>query len=139
METARQDDIGSKTKAKVFYDGLCRVCAAEIQTYQKMKGAEAIDFVDITLPSFDAKKEGLDPFLVHKELHGKDEEGNWHVGVAAFIMIWARLPSLKWLSRWAQKAWLNSFLQMNYKVFVKIRPYLPRKSCEESPYCPIKK
>lgn len=100
-----------------------------------MKGAENIKFIDITRFDFDAKKEGLDPYLVHKELHAKDEHGRVFVGVETFILIWSKLDKLKWLSRLAQKAFVKSALEFNYKLFVKVRPYLPRKACEESPYC----
>lgn len=129
----------SLLKSKVFYDGLCRVCSAEISTYKKMKGADQIDFIDITSQDFDSKKENLDPFLVHKELHAKDEYGKVYVGVETFILIWTKLPSLNWLARLARQKWFNSFLRLNYSAFVKIRPYLPRKSCEASPYCEIRR
>lgn len=120
---------------QVFYDGLCVLCSSEINHYKKMKGAENIRFVDITGFDFDAKKEGLDPFLVHKELHAKDENGRVFVGVETFILIWSKLDKLKWLSRFAQKSFVKKTLEVNYKFFVKIRPYLPRKACAESPYC----
>lgn len=132
MESAHQGQY------KIFYDGLCRVCSAEIETYRKMKGSEAIQFVDITSPDFDSQKENLDPKLIHQELHAKDPSGATFVGVEAFILIWSQLPHLKWLSRLAKQKWLNAFLRLNYSVFVKVRPYLPRKSCETSPYCSTK-
>lgn len=120
---------------QVFYDGLCVLCSSEINQYKKMKGAENIRFIDITGLDFDAKKEGLDPFLVHKELHAKDENGRLVVGVDTFILIWSKIEKLKWLSIFAQKSLVKKTLQFNYNIFVKIRPYLPRKSCEASPYC----
>ena len=123
---------------KVFYDGLCVVCSSEINHYKKMKGSENILFVDITAPEFNPLTEGLDPQKVHEELHAKDSTGKLHVGVDTFILIWSKLDKLKWLSKAAQKTLLRKFLQLNYSVFVKVRPYLPRKSCETSPYCDIK-
>ncbi len=122
----------------VFYDGLCVVCSAEINQYKKMRGAENIRFIDITEAGFDAKKEKLDPRKINVELHAKDAKGKLHIGVDAFILIWARLDKLNWLSRLSQKVIVRKFLQLNYSLFVKIRPYLPRKSCETSPYCEIK-
>jgi predicted DCC family thiol-disulfide oxidoreductase YuxK len=123
---------------KVYFDGLCVVCSAEISHYKKMKGSENIDFIDITSNQFNSKKENLDPFLVHKELHAKDENGQLHIGVDAFSLIWSKLNKLTWLSRLSRKQPLNSILKMNYVLFTKIRPYLPRKSCETSPYCESK-
>ena len=128
-----------KTAVTLYFDGLCVVCSAEINHYKKMKGSENIHFVDIADPSFNAKKENLDPQKINIELHAKDAHGKLHVGVDAFILIWSRLDKLNWLSRLAKNSVINKFLQLNYSLFVKIRPYLPRKSCETSPYCEIKK
>jgi predicted DCC family thiol-disulfide oxidoreductase YuxK len=122
----------------LYYDGLCVVCSAEINHYKKMRGSQNIRFVDITEAGFDAKKENLDPQKINVELHAKDSNGKLHIGVDAFILVWSHLDKLKWLSRLAEKSLVKSFLQMNYALFVKIRPYLPRRSCETSPYCEIK-
>lgn len=123
---------------KVYYDGLCVVCSAEINHYKKMKRRQSIEFIDITTPVFDPLTEGLDPQKIHRELHAKDSEGQLHIGVDAFILIWSALDKLNWLSKAAQNKVINKLLQANYSLFVKIRPYLPRKSCESSPYCEIK-
>lgn len=123
---------------KVYYDGLCVVCSSEINHYKKMNGSENIDFIDITSSDFRADVEGLDPQKVHEELHAKDAFGQLHVGVDAFILIWASIDKLKWLSKAAQKNLVKKILQANYSLFVKIRPYLPRRSCETSPYCATK-
>lgn len=124
------------TKIKVFYDGLCVLCSSEIETYKKMSGSESIDFIDITNPLFSAEAEDLDPREVHIELHAKDSDGKLHKGVEAFILIWSRLDKLLWLSRMAKKSPWNHSLKIIYSLFIKVRPYLPRRSCESSPYCP---
>ena len=123
----------------IFYDGLCRVCSAEMDHYKTMRGADQIRFADITSADFDANAEKLDPFKIHREIHAKDAAGRVYVGVEAFILIWSHLPALHWLSRAAKKKPINFVLQIAYKLFVKVRPYLPRKSCEQSPYCEIVK
>lgn len=128
----------SKHLVKVFYDGLCVVCSSEINHYKKMQGGEKINFIDITSLDFDASLEKLDPQSVHKELHAKDKNGNVFVGVDAFVLIWSQIDKLKWLSKLAQTWPVKKTLELNYKLFVKIRPYLPRKSCESSPYCESK-
>lgn len=127
----------SQENIKVYYDGLCVICSSEISQYKKMKGSENINFIDITTSAFDAAKENLDPFLIHKELHSKDEYGQVYVGVDTFILIWSKLEKLKWLAALAKKAPLKKILQINYKLFVKARPYLPRRACEDSPYCEV--
>lgn len=128
----------SNQPVKVFYDGLCVVCSSEINHYKKMQGGDKIDFVDITSLDFNASKENLNPHSVHKELHAKDKNGNVYIGVDAFVLIWSQIDKLNWLSKMAQTWPIKKVLQLNYKFFVKVRPYLPRKSCEASPYCETK-
>lgn len=127
----------SPKKIEVFYDGLCVVCSAEIEHYKKLKGSENISFVDIANPEFDPAKENLDPHKINVELHARDAQGQLHIGVDAFILIWSQLEKLQWLHRIATKNSVKKFLQFNYQVFVKVRPFLPRKSCETSPYCDL--
>jgi predicted DCC family thiol-disulfide oxidoreductase YuxK len=128
----------SNQPVKVFYDGLCVVCSSEINHYKKMQGGDKIDFVDITSLDFNASVENLNPHSVHKELHAKDKDGKVYIGVDAFVLIWSQIDKLNWLSKMAQTWPIKKVLQLNYKLFVKVRPYLPRKSCEASPYCETK-
>ncbi len=128
-----------QNSVKVFYDGLCRVCSAEINTYKKMNGSHSIHFIDITSPEFDAQVYHLDPFKIHKEIHGFTSDGKLTVGVDTFILIWDSIPRLQWLGHLARKKTVRALLDQFYKGFVIVRPYLPRKSCEASPYCEIKR
>lgn len=124
-------------KTTVYYDGLCRVCSREIEHYRKLGGAESLDFVDITTPTFDAEAAGLDPAAVHRFLHVKRRDGTVLVGVESFIEIWSALPRYRWAARLAKRGLLRWGLNGFYKIFVRIRPYLPRKKadCAASPYC----
>jgi predicted DCC family thiol-disulfide oxidoreductase YuxK len=125
--------------ASVYFDGLCPLCSREIAHYQKMRGNERIRFVDITSPAFNSAQEGLDPLAVHRELHAKDAAGNIHTGVAAFILIWRQLDSMRWLVPIAAFAPVHFALKGAYRAFAKLRPYLPRKkTCSASPYCEVK-
>lgn len=126
---------------KVYFDGLCRVCAAEIEHYKRSKGSEAITFVDITDATFDAIAEGLDPREVHRAFHVRHSDGRIESGVDAFIAIWRVLPGWKWLVPVASNAAIKPLMNLGYAVFTKIRPWLPRKSksdCATSPYCEMK-
>lgn len=128
-------------KAKVYYDGLCLLCSKEIEHYRNQTGSDSIDFIDITDPRFDAKEEGLDPFLVHKVMHVKTPSGELKTEVDAFIAIWQQLPRYHKVAQLAQIKSIRRVLNLGYKGFVIVRPYLPRKSqgCENSPYCETKR
>ncbi|MBY0555072.1 DUF393 domain-containing protein [bacterium] len=123
---------------KVFYDGLCRVCSAEIEYYKKQSGSAKINFVDIFSPDFNAESENLDPAKIHKHLHAKKEDGSVLVGVDVFIEIWKNLDRFKKISVLAENKIIKTTLKWGYKLFADIRPYLPRRKaadCTESPYC----
>jgi predicted DCC family thiol-disulfide oxidoreductase YuxK len=126
-------------KLSVYYDGLCRACSFEIEHYKKQKGSENIDFIDITSPLFKPEAEGLDPFLVHKYLHAKTPDGRIVSGVETFQLIWKELPKYNWAYQLSQKKLIHYGLNIGYQLFVRIRPYLPRKkdNCENSPYCEV--
>jgi predicted DCC family thiol-disulfide oxidoreductase YuxK len=127
-------------KLQVYYDGLCKVCSFEIEHYKKQKGAENINFVDITLADFNAEKEGLNPLLVHKYLHAKNEEGQIVSGVETFRLIWQNLPKYNWAFQFSKNKLVSSSLNLGYQFFVQVRPYLPRykDQCKDSPYCEVK-
>lgn len=124
---------------KVYYDGLCRVCSFEINHYKTKKGSDRIQFIDITRPDFDAKAEGVDPYLVHRYLHAKTSDGRLVSGVETFRLIWSRLPDYQWAYRASTNRLISAGLEAFYFVFVRVRPYLPRhrEACADSPYCDL--
>lgn len=132
MDAARPS---SDARVTVYFDGLCHLCSREIEHYRGLRGAENIAFVDITSSHFEAAREGLDPRRIHESLHARDREGRLHTGVDAFVCIWRELPALRRLATWAEWRPVSVVLRAAYAGFAKIRPLLPRKSCESSPYC----
>lgn len=132
-------DSPTKKTITVYFDGLCRLCSREIRHYQKLEGADRVRFVDIAQADFKAEKEGVDPVDIHRTMHVRDRNGKLQLGVDAFICIWSELPSLRFLVPLAKLAPIHFILRCGYFVFSKIRPLLPRKNCETSPYCEVKR
>lgn len=127
-------------KTTVYYDGLCAVCSSEINHYRRLPGSETLDFVDICHSEFTPEAHGLDPVLVHKVMHVKDAKGKLHTGVDAFQHIWRQIPRYHFMNRVAEGRMGRSILELGYRAFVRIRPYLPRKNkddCSNSPYCGV--
>jgi predicted DCC family thiol-disulfide oxidoreductase YuxK len=116
-------------KTIVYFDGLCPLCSREIDHYRKMKGAENLEFKDITSTNFSAEREGLDPKLVHQVMHVRSATGELRTGVEAFVEIWSVLPSMRWLVPFARRTPFRQMLNVGYAGFARIRPYLPRKKC----------
>ena len=129
----------AQSKISLYYDGLCHLCSREINHYRKMAGSEKIRFVDITALDFRAESENLDPTEIHKVIHVRDRQGQIHKGVDAFICIWSELTALKKFVSMTRFGLVYWALNAAYSIFAHLRPMLPRKSCEASPYCEIKK
>lgn len=121
----------------MYFDGLCHLCSREIDHYRKQNGSDKIEFVDITAPDFDPKKANVDPILVHREMHVRKADGTLAIGVDAFIAIWETLPRYRFAARLAKRGIPHALLTAGYKVFARVRPFLPRKKsdCSKSPYC----
>jgi predicted DCC family thiol-disulfide oxidoreductase YuxK len=133
-------DGSQMSSLTVYYDELCVLCSAEINHYKKQRGSEQITFVDITADSFDAAKEGINPFEAHKIMHAKNKDGKILTKIDSFVAIWALLPKYRWLYNLAQWKVVRFFMDIGYIIFAALRPYLPRKNkkdCQDSPFCEI--
>jgi predicted DCC family thiol-disulfide oxidoreductase YuxK len=116
---------------KVYFDGGCRVCSREIDFYRRKRGSEKIQWVDISKSNFDARSEGLDPKTIMRVFHVRDERGNLITGVPAFIEIWKRLPDLQFWESLTHVPGARTAMGLGYSVFMRVRPYLPRRKPEE--------
>lgn len=111
----------------VYFDGLCKVCSHEIAIYQRRDRSSQVRWVDIMDPQFSATSEGLDPALIHQEMHARRADGTLAVGVEAFVEIWKVIPGFAPLAKLASQAWMKPVLRLGYHAFTRVRPYLPRK------------
>ena len=114
----------------MFYDGLCPLCSREIRHYRKKVTTESVEFVDITADGFDAVAWGLDPKLVHREMHAI-HNGRVRIGVDCFLAIWTVVPGYGWLRRLVAFPLVLPFAKAGYWFFSKARPLLPRKKVRD--------
>lgn len=116
---------------RIYYDGLCHLCSAEINHYKKVCGHKNLSFVNIADPTFNAESEGLNTRDVNRFMHVKNDAGQIFTKVDAFIEIWKALPGYQLAAKIAQIKILRPFLNLGYWTFATlIRPYLPKKkSC----------
>jgi len=120
---------------KVFYDGSCSVCAAEMSVYMRRAHGGRLEFVDITDPAFDPAGYGisLDDFMY--QLHAIDREGRVFRGIDAFRAVWLAFPESR---RYALLAGLTAaplvrpVAALAYRVFARLRRYLPKR---KAAYC----
>ncbi len=83
-----------------LYYGACPVCGPEIRRYQRIdaRRGDELGWQDISQSSENLAALGLDLEDVKERLHVVDQSGRIHIGVDAFIVLWAALPGHRWLS-----------------------------------------
>jgi 3-demethoxyubiquinol 3-hydroxylase len=110
----------------VFYDGACPLCRREIDLYRKQRGAEALDFVDVTAAAPGALPRATSRAQLLSRLHVADGDGRLLVGAAAFFALWQRLPSWRWLGRLGRVPLVLRVADRAYSAFLRVRPSLQR-------------
>lgn len=123
-------------KPKILYDSHCIVCNKEIEYYKKKDIQKKFEYLDIMNPKFSADTFGLTKSEVHMYFHVINREGKILSGVDAFNYIWKELNTFSFLQKLYSVKPGKKIMKLGYKVFVRLRPYLPRKKdCED--YCEL--
>ncbi|MHA7900757.1 MAG: thiol-disulfide oxidoreductase DCC family protein [Henriciella sp.] len=106
----------------VYYDASCPMCRAEIGFYRKRRGAEAIDWVDVSNPR--NAPIGLSCEQAMARFHVRNIDGQLINGGAAFAELWKQMPSFRWLGLAFSIPPLRWLLNVAYNLFLPIRPHL---------------
>jgi predicted DCC family thiol-disulfide oxidoreductase YuxK len=105
--------------AEAFFDGGCPVCRAEIATYRKMRGGDAIRWRDVS--AGDAPPEiGRDAALAR--FHVRRADGTLISGFRAFLAIWRANPRLAPLARALDLPPFRWAGEGAYRLFLRLRP-----------------
>jgi predicted DCC family thiol-disulfide oxidoreductase YuxK len=121
---------------KVFYDGSCSVCAAEMEVYRRKELGGRLIFIDINGPGFDPGRYGITREAFMYEMHAIDRPGRVYRGVEAFRAIWQAFPASTlygFLGALVILPGFNSLARLAYRGFARIRKYLPKShaACRE--------
>ncbi len=120
---------------KVFYDGSCSVCSAEIEHYLRQEHGGRLQAVDISAPGFNPEPHGITQADFMYELHVIDQAGVVYRGVVAFWAIWQAFPAVplyRVLGGVINIPLVNPVARLLYKAFARIRPYLSkRRGCDD--------
>jgi predicted DCC family thiol-disulfide oxidoreductase YuxK len=108
----------------VFYDGACPLCRREIAFYRRRKGADAVNWVDLTVAEDGNVAPGLSRECALRRLHVRDARGRHVSGAAAFAKLWESLPAFRLLGRVIQIPPMSWLAEWGYRVFLKVRPGL---------------
>jgi predicted DCC family thiol-disulfide oxidoreductase YuxK len=109
----------------VHFDGACPICRREISFYRRRRGAEKINWIDISKE--DAPLPGtLSPAAARARFHVKDTTGRLLSGGVAFAYLLTRFPSLRYAGLLATTRPFVWLLEPGYDLFLRVRPKLQR-------------
>ena len=112
-------------KSTVYFDGSCPLCREEIGYYQRKDQYSALCFVDIS-ETGGIPPEGITQEHAMKRFHVRASDGRVLSGAAAFVEVWTRLPRWRWAARLAGLPGVTPLLEVGYRLFLPIRPYLSK-------------
>jgi len=108
----------------VFYDGGCPLCSREIAFLRRLRGAEALCWVDLAADTAVEVLPGLSRCDAMARMHVRTAHGELIRGGAAFAAMWRELPLLRPLGWLFSAAWTAALLDRLYDRFLRIRPRL---------------
>ena len=107
-------------EVEVFFDGDCPLCRREIAMLKRWDKRERILFTDIADAGFNAASYGVTQDRLMAEIHGRDAQGNWLVGVEVFRRLYAAVgygPLVR-VTRWPV---IRHSLDLGYRLFAPYR------------------
>ena len=116
---------------RIFYDGACIVCATEVEHYGRSDHAGHLLLVDISTPEFDPTPLGISREALMYQMHAIDAAGRIYRNVEAFWAIWQAFPTATvygLLGRLVTQPLLNPLARLGYRIFARLRRYLPRRA-----------
>jgi len=105
----------------IFYDDKCNVCSREIKFYRKIAPKSLFNWLGIAASAKELKLENIKIVDALMYLHAKDCDGNLHLGVNAFILIWSQLSYFKYLSYFISLPFIYQLTNFLYVKFAKYR------------------
>ena len=105
----------------IFYDDKCNVCSREIKFYKKIAPKGLFNWFGISESAKKLNIEDIKNVDALMYLHAKDSDGNLHIGVDAFILIWSQLSFFKYLSYLISLPFIYQLTAFFYVKFAKYR------------------
>jgi ubiquinone biosynthesis monooxygenase Coq7 len=120
----------------VYFDGACPLCRREIAHYRAQAGAATIAWIDAANCETAALGAELSRDAALTRLHARRADGSLVSGVAAFALIWSRLPAYRWLAPFISRRPVLAVLEAGYSFFLRLRQ-LWRRAARPSNALPV--
>ena len=82
----------------VFFDGKCGLCSREIEYYRNIANDGIFNWHNIAQDPSPLNKFKIPQSIALRWLHLRDENGQWHIGADAFLVIWMKLERWNYLA-----------------------------------------
>lgn len=116
--------VDAPRRLTVFYDGSCPLCRKEIAFYRKRRGADALEWQDVSKCGFDDVVPGLAAETAMQRFHVRLPDGSLASGGDAFRAIWRQLPLMKPLAILSDLPGMLWLLNAAYDRFLPFRARL---------------
>ena len=105
----------------VFFDGKCGLCSKEIMYYRNIAKKGIFKWHDIAEDPTPLNKYNIPQSTALRLLHLRDDNGKWHIGVDAFIVIWLRLENWYYLGFLIGLPGVKQVASLFYMLFARFR------------------
>lgn len=116
-----KDEKNSRSKEIcVYYNSACPVCNAGVEHQKKMTPRGDIFWGDVHLDNRLAEHLSSDREKLKKYLHLTDRQGQVHVGIDAFIVIWRNSDNQAWLAAIFSLPLVRHMAKLGYSLFANV-------------------
>ena len=105
----------------VFFDGKCGLCSKEIKYYRNIASEGIFKWYDIAEDPTPLNKYDISQSTALRALHVLDDDGKWHIGVDAFLVIWMKLENWFYLGKFIGLPGVKHVAYIFYDMFSRYR------------------
>ena len=103
------------------FGGKCGLCSKEIAYYQRIAPSGIFVWLDIATDASPLAAHQISQADALRYLHVRDTAGNWHIGAAAFLVIWQQLRYWRFLAVLVGLPIIRQIAAMVYNRFADYR------------------
>lgn len=118
-------------KLRVFYDGSCPLCVAEMKQLAATDRDGHVELQDITRPGFAERFPHIDPVQADRILHGESDDGTQLYGLDVTARAWS-LAGKGWRVNWLRWPVIRLVADRVYLFFARHRRRISRFLTGES-------
>ncbi|MGM0631912.1 MAG: thiol-disulfide oxidoreductase DCC family protein [Pseudomonadota bacterium] len=112
-------------KLRVFYDGSCPLCAAEMKQLMAADRDGQVELQDISRPDFAERFPHIDPVQADRILHGETDDGTRLYGLDVTVRAWS-LAGKGWRVNWLRWPVIRPVADRVYLFFARHRHRISR-------------